>query len=183
MRRRSALVVAGMGAITVGALVFLGGGTTTGQLGTVGDMPNRVLIGPDRDVPCEEVEGKAPECATPVPTIPAADKALGKALVVKSLTVPLDHGGEYRVYLGQAVLARGVIERMSFSLRNAADGNYRAPVFYLELEDAETKAIVPTNVYAKGLEPRPQPVNVYLRFDLQSFDKGATVEVADIDVR
>lgn len=176
-------ILLGIGGAVAGVSVFFAGGATNHSLGPVGPMPNRVQTGPDHDVPCLEPEGEAPVCATPLPALTANDRKLGVPLARASLAVPLDHLGSYRVLLGQATLARGVIERMSFSIENTDSDKFLAPVFYLELEDADTRAILPDNVYEKGVSPGAQRVNVYLRFELTSFTPGAVVEVADIDVR
>ncbi len=154
-----------------------------GSFGTVGQIPNRVDRGPDRDVPCIEDEGKEPVCATPLPALTQAQRLAAKPLAIKSIEVALDRLGAYRIHLGDAVLPGGVIEEASFALDNAGDGTYLARRFFIELEDAATKAVIPNNIYANGVQPGSQLVSAYLRFDLQKFTPGAKVIVSDIVVR
>lgn len=161
----------------------LAGPRLDGKFGTVGEIPNRVDRGPDRDVPCIEGAGTDPVCATPLPALTQAQRAAARPLAVASIEVPLDRLGSYRIYLGDAVLPGGVLEEASFALDNGGDGTYLAPRFHIELEDAATKSVVPNNVYAKGVQAGPQRVSAYLRFDVQRFDPGAKVMVSDIVVR
>lgn len=178
--------VAVLGTLLIVGLIWLttsGGSAGPDDLGVIGDIPNRVVSGPDLDIPCVEDEGGAQTCATPLPALTAADRSTSSPLVVDNLVIKLEHLGPHRVFIGQAVLARGVIEVMSLELRNAQSGTYRAPVFVLELEDASTKKVLPRNIYEKGFSDGPQRVDVYLTFDLQSFKEGATLEVSHIEVR
>lgn len=185
---RRAIVVLGLAlialALTAGVLVFYSGQPSSpGSLGTVGEIPNRIVPAPDRDVPCVENADGSQTCATPLPGLSAADRALSTPLEVSGLSIPLDHLGAYRMFVGQATLPRGEIEVMALSLSNSDSGTYFAPSFSLQLEDAMTKRPLPLNIYEKGVVDGAQTVNVYLRFDLTSFKVGATVEVKHIEVR
>jgi hypothetical protein len=168
--------------VVAGLIFFQWAASNSPHFGVVGPMPNRVVNGPDRDVPCDEVGGSE-VCATPLPTLTESDRAQVIPLEVANLNVRLDHLGAYRVPLGQAVLARGIIEVMSLSIANTGDGFYSARFFALQLEDATTGKVLPGNVYAKGIVDGLQRVNVYLSFDLQSHKPGAIVAVDHVEVR
>lgn len=134
-------------------------------------------------MPCIEEEGKDPVCATPLPALTQAQRLDGGPLSIKSIEIPLDRLGSHRIYLGDAILPGGVLEEAQFALSNSDDGTYLAPRFVIELEDAATKAVIPNNIYANGVQPGSQLVSAYLRFDIQKFDPGAKVIVSDIVVR
>ena len=160
-----------------------GGSSSPTNLGTVGNIPNRVLSGPDLDVPCVEDEKGVQACATPLPALTATERGTSSPLIMDNMTIKLDRLGPHRVLVGQAILARGVIQVMALELGNAKSGAYLAPVFLLELEDASTHEVLPRNIYEKGMSAGPQRVDVYLTFDLQSYGDGASVEVSHIEVR
>ena len=181
------LVVAGI--VLLGAAGFSlmqGGATTPPAFGRVGPLPtNSVFSGPDRDVSCT-VElwepGASEACATLLPTLAPQERTLGRPLDVGPIDVALDHLGPYRVRIGEAILVRGLIQDMVLTIRNTADGTYAAPFFMLELEDAVTGKTLPRNLYEKGVVDGLQRVNVYLTFDLQSYEPGAVVQVDRVSV-
>lgn len=163
-------------------LLTSGGNQPPGSLGLVGDIPNRVVSGPDQDIPCTENAERVQMCATPLPKLTAVDKASASALVVDDATIRLDHLGKYRVLLGQAVLARGMVQRLVLELGHVRSNTYRAPSFMLELEDALTHRTQPRNIDDKGLTDGPQRVDVYLTFDLQWYADGASIQVTRAEI-
>jgi len=186
--RRRIQVRLGMAALGASLLVAAGwialySGPAPTRFGTVGEIPNRVAPGPDRDVPCVASSAGTMRCATPLPPLTDQDRAAARPLLVEGLRVPLDHVGRYRIPVGEAVLARGVIEVLSLTLANASDGSYTAPLFSLELQDAATGSALPRNMYGKGVVDGSQHVEVFLTFDLQAFAPGAALQVSRIEVR
>jgi hypothetical protein len=182
---RAALVsVASAGLLVVVLWVlFPGDGQPSGDLGPVGDIPNRVVSGLDQDIPCIENADGSLDCATPLPSLTAADRASGLALTLEGIVVELDHLGAYRVSLGQAVLARGIVQESVLQLGNVGSGAYRAPSFMLLFEDASSHKVLPRNIYAKGVTDGPQRVDVYLVFDLEWYRDGASIDVSRVVVR
>ena len=173
---------AGAGVGILAFTVVFGLGAAPAQMAPVGELPNRVIRGPDRDVPCEELANGQEKCATPLPQLTVAEKARGSALRLDAVSVPLDHVGGYRVLLGQAILARGYVGAMDLSIANLDQNSFKATSFRLLLEDAKSGEGLPFNIYEKGLTQGDQTVNVYLVFDLSAFTEGATVEVRDVFV-
>lgn len=183
-RRLVILAALGLGLVTI-TVGFVGGGGDAGprSLGVIGDIPNRVISGLDRDIPCTENADGVQTCATPLPNLTTADRASASALKVANATVKLDHLGAYRVLMGQAVLARGVLQTSALELANARSDAYRARSFMLELEDASSHRVLPRNIYDKGVTDGPQRVDVYLVFDLEWFREGAAIEISRVEVR
>jgi predicted RecA/RadA family phage recombinase len=66
-RRRLAAGIAVATVLAVAAFTLLAGPRGDAVLGGVGQIPNLVQRGPDRDVPCVEKQGAKPACATPSP--------------------------------------------------------------------------------------------------------------------
>jgi hypothetical protein len=133
------------------------------------------------DVPCG-AEPAPGGCASPVPTI--APSAAGKAVALRvpAVTITIDHAGTYAVDLGDAVLPNGILTRASAMLAD----NRRADVLIpkgirLEVVGEDGKLLL--NAYDHGWRPGTERVHVRLRFAVESFDPGATLEITDVLVR
>ncbi|MES2208704.1 MAG: hypothetical protein V4515_00735 [Chloroflexota bacterium] len=163
-------------------MLTAGGNQRPDSLGVVGDIPNRVVSGLDQDVPCTENADGVQTCATPLPKLTTADKASASALIIENGTVKLDHLGKYRVFLGQVVLARGIVQSSVLELGNVRSETYLAPSFRLELEDASSHRVLPRNIYDKGITDGPQRVDAYLVFDLQWYQEGASILISRVEV-
>lgn len=174
--------------LTSGVLVLMVAITASGcggdgGLGVVGPLPNRVVTGPDRDVPCREKDDGTLVCATPLPDLTPAESSHGVALRIERFEIELDHVGPYRVALGEAVLSRGIVTELSFRLESADRDDFLAPDFRLILEDNATRAVQPANVFEKGVVDGVQRVTVYVAFDLESYGKGSVVVLREVVVR
>lgn len=172
------VALAGAG-FAIGAIGESGAGT----FGAVGSLPNRVIAGPDRDVPCSENTNGIGICATPLPTLTAAETARRRPLEVVDIRIPVDADGPYRVLLGGAVLPRGLVEATNVQLGSAIDATYVADSFRIVLEDASTGRVLPDNIYVKGLVAGDQRVNAYLVFTILSHEPGAYVDVLQATVK
>jgi len=122
-------------------------------------------------------------CGTILPTLAPEERSLGRALELGPLDVALDHLGRYHVAMGEAILVRGLIQDMALGVANTTDGSFSASFFILELEDAVTGKALPRNEYDKGMVEGFQRVNVYLNFELLSYEPGAVVRVEHVLVR
>jgi hypothetical protein len=180
-RAGGAIAVVAVVAFLVTALNSLDARTRTAQLGPVGEIPNRVVTGLDHDVPCIERDDGTEVCATPLPALSAADAATAKRLVVDQLSVPLDHTGSYRVYVGDAILARGVLQELTLAVADPSD-QFLAESFRLEIEEAATKKVLSRNPLVNPIQAEPVAVHVFLVFDLERYDKGSAVVVSKIVV-
>ncbi len=140
-----------------------------------------VDVGVMMDVPCE---GEPPDgCATMPPT-PAPDQAAqATPLLVESLDIELDRLGTYEVEVGRASLPDGYLSERSFRLENPA-----AETFWID--EGVRLIIRPDDPSRPDIGSRyrdpyagPEPVTVYLAFDVTDLDEPSMLRVRDIVVR
>ena len=135
-----------------------------------------------RDTPCT---GEAPEgCASPMPGPDPASRAAARPLAVPLVSIPIDLVGDYAVDVGEARLPNGILTNATFGLANAS------PADLLITPDGVSMVIESLdggppfeNIYEHGRRPGTERVRATLRFTVESFQPGATLEVTDISVR
>ena len=143
------------------------------------DIPTSV--GVDQDVPCE---GEPPEGCATLPPSPAPDAVeAATPLRIGALDIPLDRLGQYEVEVGTASLPDGYLSERSFRLDNRA-----AETFWI---DAGVRLDVRPDVPGRpmiGSRYRdrfegPEPVTVFLVFEVTDLDAPSVLRVRDIVVR
>ena len=137
--------------------------------------------GVDRDVPCA---GEPPEgCATLPPVPDGSALAAASEFRLASLDVPLDRLGSYEIRLGTATLPNGYLTERSLAL---ADD--RPESFWIDdgvrLDVRPDVAGRPAigNIYRDPFDG-PEPVTVYLVFDVTDLDAPSVLQVRDIVVK
>jgi hypothetical protein len=139
--------------------------------------------GIDHDVTCP---GEAPDpasCGTLPPTPPQAAIAAAHPLHVVALDVPLDHTGKYAVKVGRATLPNGYLSRREFKLSDT-----RPTSFWItggiRLDVRPTLAGRPRvgNIHRDGFDG-PEPVDVFLVFEVTETSPGAILQVRDLTVQ
>jgi hypothetical protein len=167
-------------------------GTTVDQdVRCVGVNPTRLACngnahiltnsGVDSDVPCA---GEAPNgCATLPPEPDAATVAAATPFAADSIDVQLDHEGSYEVRLGTATLADGYLFERSFTLGNATPDTFwiDEPVRIDVRPDVAGRPPVGSR-YREPFDG-PEPVTIYLVFDVSRLDSPSVLQVRDVVVR
>jgi hypothetical protein len=137
--------------------------------------------GVDRDVPCS---GEAPaECATEPPTPPPAAVAGATAFTLESVDVPIDHLGEYRIELGHATLANGYLSDLSLGIADPRPETYWIGTgVRLEIE-SEIPGRPPVGSLYRDPYDGPEPVTIYLAFEVTEYDSPGVLSIRDVVVR
>ena len=140
----------------------------------------RLSTGLDRDIPCT---GEPPDGCAIEPPIPPPDVlAQGVPLEVDALAIPIDHLGEYRVEIGKAVLPDGYLRERSARLVDTAPGDYWLGHLSLVVESDIPGRDPAGNIYREPFDG-PEPMTVWLVFDVTELFEPSVVEVRDIVVR
>ena len=137
--------------------------------------------GVDSDVPCS---GEPPDgCATLPPEPDPSAIAAATPFRLDSLAVPLDHEGRYSLELGAATLPDGYLSERSFRITETMPDT-----FWIEegvrLEIRPDVAGRPA-IGSRYREPfdGPEPVTVYLVFEVTQLDSPSVLQVRDVVVR
>lgn len=153
------------------------------------DPQIRIDGGVSHDVPCGPTPGDENHpCATPPPSPRPAVVSASQPLVLRFFDVPIDHVGHYEVLVGSGSLPDGLLSERSGTL-----GDPRPTAFWIDqgvhIVVRPGKACVGSacpqidSIY-HAPHHGPQPVNVYLVFDVVELDSpGAVLEVRDLVVR
>ena len=153
------------------------------------DPKIRIDGGVSHDVPCGPTEcDEHHPGATPPPSPRPAVVSASQPLELRVFNVPIDHVGHYEVLAGNASLPDGLLSERSGTL-----GDPRPTAFWI---DQGVQIVVrPGKACIGSACPQidsiyhapyhgPQPVNVYLVFDVVELDSpGAFLEVRDLVVR
>lgn len=138
--------------------------------------------GIDHDVPCA---GEAPEhpCATLPPSPRPASIKAAESLNVATLDLPLDHLGRYEILVGIARLPDGVMAERSARLADT-----RPTTFWIDDGVAidvrsDISGRPPIGSVYRDPYDGPEPVKVYLIFDVVELKPGAVLQVRDLVVR
>jgi hypothetical protein len=146
-----------------------------------GGVSHDVPCGP---TPCDEQNPGATAPPRPRPAVVAASKPL----VLRVFDVPIDHVGHYEVLVGEATLPDGLLSQRSGTL-----GDPRPTAYWIDQGVAIVvrpgKACVGPDcpsiesIYHAPFHG-PQPVHVYLVFDVVELDtSGSILEVRNLVVR
>ena len=138
------------------------------------------LQGGYQDVPCA---GEAPNgCATPLPPM-APDAARDRqALKIPDRTIDVPKVGPYRIQLGQARLANGVLRIAQATLADPWPDHVHLSSDGIRIEVVSTVDGRPPfeNLYQHGWWPGVELVDVFLVFEARHVDPGATIEIRDV---
>jgi hypothetical protein len=138
-------------------------------------------FGVNTDVPCL---GEPPAGCATLPPTPDPD-AVGEAqpLEVAALDVPLDRLGKYEVEVGKAALPNGYLTERSFWLDNRnADTFWIDEGVLLEVRPDIAGRPWIGSVYRDPFDG-PEPVTVYLSFEVTDLDAASVLRVRDVIVR
>jgi len=138
-------------------------------------------IGIDRDIPCA---GEPPAGCATLPPLPDADAvAAATPFELAALDIPIDHEGRYELKVGSATLPDGYLTERSFDLVESRPEN-----FWIDdgvgLEVRPDVAGRPPigSVYRDPFDG-PEPVTIYVVFEVTDIDRPSLLEVRDIRVR
>ncbi|MBA2718016.1 MAG: hypothetical protein H0U52_02060 [Chloroflexi bacterium] len=147
--------------------------------------PNAAIFvrgGIDQDVPCA---GEAPEhaCATLPPSPRPASIKAAEPLRVSVFDLPLDHLGRYEILIGIARLPDGVMVERSARLADT-----RPTTLWIDDGVAidvrsDISGRPPIGSVYRDPYDGPEPVKVYLVFDVVELKPGAVLQVRDLVVR
>lgn len=141
-----------------------------------------VRAGVDRDVPCN-VEPSGQACATPPPPPRPASVRASTGLAVPAIDVPIDRLGRYELLVGTAQLPDGVLSERSLMLVDPRPTTYWIePGIELQVRPDLPGRPAIGNIYRDPFDG-PEPVRVYLVFDVVEFQPGAVLMVRDLTVR
>ena len=167
---------------SLGGINFLCDTLTSGN-GLILQYPNIVspISGGYHDVPCA---GPAPEspCATALPTIEPSALSELRPLTINSVEIPIDHVGTYAIDLGEATLPNGILTSASAEVTSSpTDPLVSYDGYALNITSLDGGPPF-ENYYAHGWRPGVEHVGVTLSFTVLSFQPGAAVVVANVDV-
>jgi hypothetical protein len=137
--------------------------------------------GVDHDVPCA---GEPPDgCATLPPTPDPDAVAAARPFRLDAIDVKLDHEGPYEVKLGQATLPNGYLSERSLTLADPQPEDYW-------IDDGVRLDVRPDvagrpfvgSIYRDPFDG-PEPVTIYLVFEVTQLDEPSVLQVRDVVVR
>ncbi len=139
------------------------------------------ISGGYHDVPCA---GPAPEnpCATALPPIEPSALSESRPLTIRSVEIPIDHVGAYSIDLGEATLPNGILTAASAEVTSSPTdplASYDGYALNITSLDGGPPF---ENYYLHGWRPGVEHVRVTLSFTVLSFQPGAAVVVANVDV-
>ncbi|HEY0444800.1 MAG TPA: hypothetical protein VGC90_11315 [Candidatus Limnocylindrales bacterium] len=148
------------------------------------DPQIQVFAGIDHDVPCttEAPNGDPAGCATLPPRPNNAAIAAARPLRVAALDVPLSRTGSYEIEVGRASLPNGYLSRREFGL-----ADLRPTTFWISGGiDLDVRPLIPgrppiRSIYRDGFNG-PEPVDVFLVFDVSETTPGAVLQIRDLVV-
>ena len=139
-----------------------------------------VAGGLDRDVPCT---GEPPDGCATLPPSPAPEViAAGVPLEVAAIDIPIDRLGTYRVEVGKAILPDGHLSERSADLVDTLPDTYWLGHIALTVESDAPGREPAGSVYREPFDG-PEPVTVYLDFEVTELFEPSVVQVRDIVVR
>ena len=161
------------------------GGAISSDRACSDDPQIRLFGGVNRDTPCPGTEPCGPD--NPPSKLPPGPRpasiAASSPLRVPSVDVPLDHVGHYEVPVGTASVPDGVMSERSASLADT-----RPTTFWID--DGVTIDVrsdiagrPPVDMYYRDRFDGPEPVHIYLVFDVVEVHPGAVLQVRNLVVR
>jgi len=143
----------------------------------------RIMIatGVDRDIPCA---GEPPAgCATQPPPPRADSIAAALPLTIDEFEVPIDRIGSYEVELGAASLPDGALAVRTATLAEPQPTDYWIDTYIrIEVRPDIAERPVIGSVFRDPFDG-PEPVHVFLVFDVVEFQPGAVLRLTDIEIR
>jgi hypothetical protein len=132
------------------------------------------------DVPCA---GEAPNgCASPLPTLAPDAIRDARPLKIESRSIDVPAVGPYRIRLGDATLANGILKVAHGTLADPWPDHVHLSSAGIRIEVVSQVAGRPPfeNLYQHGWWPGAERVDVFLVFEARHVDPGATIEVRDL---
>jgi hypothetical protein len=156
--------------------VGVGGGPACNDAATIS-----IAAGIDHDVPCA---GEPPlGCATLPPSPAPAAIAVATPFHLASIDIPLDHEGPYAVKLGTATLPDGYLQERSLGLvDNQPDTFWIGGDSLLDVRPDIAGRPFVGSVYREPFDG-PEPVTIFLVFEVTDLDSPSVLQVRDIVVR
>ena len=138
------------------------------------------ISGGYHDVPCT---GEGPVgCATALPTIEPSAFSASRPLSINSIGIPIDHVGTYSIDLGEATLPNGILTAASAEVTSSpTDPLVSYDGYALNITSLDGGPPF-ENYYLHGWRLGVEHVRVTLSFTVLSFQPGAAVVVANVDV-
>jgi hypothetical protein len=140
-----------------------------------------IAAGIDHDVPCA---GEPPAgCATLRPPPDSAAMAAATPFSLASLDVPLDHEGPYEIRIGTATLPDGYLSERSLRLvDDQPDSFWIDGGALLDVRSDIAGRPFVGSVYRDRFDG-PEPVTIFLVFEVTDLDSPSVLQVRDIVVR
>lgn len=132
------------------------------------------------DVPCA---GEAPNgCATQLPALTPDALRDAEPLRVQQRTIDIPEIGPYRVHLGEARLANGILEVAAGTLGDPWPDHVHLSSAGIRIEVVSKVEGRPpfNNLYEHGWWKGVEPVDVFLVFEARHVDAGASIEIRDV---
>lgn len=146
------------------------------------DKPELMLFaGIDHDVPCA---GEPPAgCATLPPTPDHAAMTAANPLRIVALAVPLDHTGRYEVKVGRASLPNGYLSRREFEVADLSPTTFWITGGILLDVRSAVAGRPPVGSTYRDAFKGPEPVDVFLVFEVTETSPGAVLRVRELIVQ
>lgn len=132
------------------------------------------------DVPCE---GEAPNgCASPLPTLAPDALRDAETLRIDQRSIDVPSIGPYRIHLGEAALANGILKVARGRLADPWPDHVHISSDGIRIEVVSKVAGRPPfeNLYQHGWWPGVERVDVFLVFEARHVDPGAMIEIRDL---
>jgi hypothetical protein len=141
----------------------------------------RTSTGVGRDTPCS---GEPPVgCATLPPTPDGAAVAAAQPFLLGELDIAIDHTGGYEVRLGVATLPNGYLSERSFEIVDPQPNDF----WIDDGVDLEVRPDIagrpPIGSIFRDPFGGPEPVTIFLVFEVTDLDSPSVLQVRDIVVR
>jgi hypothetical protein len=140
-----------------------------------------VFSGVDRDVTCA---GEPPAGCATLPPMPDPDAvAAAKPFRLASLDVALDHEGPYEVRLGTATLPNGYLSERALDIPDRTPESFWIDAgIRLDVRPDITGRSPVGSVYRDPFDG-PEPITIFLVFDVTQLDTPSVLQVRDVVVR
>jgi hypothetical protein len=137
------------------------------------------------DVPCT---GVGPNNGCPRRIVPPKGAAAVGAtpLRIASMDIRVGEIGHHEELIGSAVLPGGVLSKGEFSIpENTLQSGYLIDpgIVRMQVRPHDPSRPPFDNVYTRGIWSHPEPVDVYLVYDVVESSPDATFRITDVDVR
>ena len=101
-----------------------------------------------------------------------------------SLTIPIDHLGQYEIVLGAGSLANGILEQSAMTIANLHPTDFllSGGGAALQITSGAVDGRPFDNYYAHGWRTGVEPFTARIRFEVLSFEPGARLQITGIAI-